>query len=300
MIANKLNFGDTIGVICPASGEKDQNFIDINLNRIKNLGFKIKEGKFLRYNSNNYLAAPDKERAEDFMNMFLDPKVKAIICYRGGYGSIRMLNYIKWDIIKHNPKIFCGYSDITLILNCLNIYTDLITFHSPMINSNFENKLTKTYFLNILMNGLKDFSIDLISLPNIKIFNEAQVKGKLCGGNLSIICSSLGTPYEINTKNKILFLEDVNEKDYSIDRMLTQLLLSNKLKNCKAFIIGHFTPNNNNEVILSLLKPLKKPILMNFPAGHDYPNITLPIGAEIYLDFFKGKIKFCNDVVNIN
>lgn len=298
MIGQRLKLGDTIGVICPASGEINTNKLEANLNQLLELGFYIKEGRYLRDN-NNYLAGSDEHRAKDFMNMFKDKDVNAIICYRGGYGSIRMMKYIDWNVVKCNPKIFCGYSDITILLNYINQVSGLITFHSPMIISNLFEPLTKKYFFNTLMYPRKTYNISLNCFSSIKIFNRKHIRGELCGGNLSLICSSLGTPYEIDTEDKILLIEDIDEAPYNVDRLLTQLLLSNKLHCCKGFIVGYFTPNNctTNKTIEDILIPLKKPIIMNFPAGHDYPNITLPIGANIAFNISEDALTICEKVV---
>lgn len=287
-ILSKLYFGDTIGVISPAGSEKN-NLIDSNLNKLKELGFKIKEGKNLR-NINNYLAGTDEERASDFMDMFKNPEIKAIICYRGGYGSIRMMPYINWNIIKRNPKIFCGFSDITLLLNYINKISHMPTFHTPMANSNLNDKTTQKYFLNLLTKS--NTTINLNKFDSIKSFNNESINGMICGGNLSMICSALGTPYDIDTNNKILLLEDVNEPIYKIDRMLTQLRMCGKLDNCLGFILGHFTPYDNNtlNLIKDIILPLNKPTILGFPSGHEYPNISLPLGANISIDFLKGII----------
>ncbi len=291
-ILKKLCIGDTIGIIAPAGCEKN-NLTDYNLKQIKDLGFKIKESTNLR-KVNNYLAGTDKERANDFMEMFNDPLVKAIFCYRGGYGSIRMMPYINWNVIKNNPKIFCGFSDITLLLNYINKILNIPTFHTPMVNSNFKDKLTKEYFLNLLTNNSDKIYLNQFS--SIKVFNKKNISASLCGGNLSMICSALSTPYDIDTTNKILLLEDVNEPIYKIDRMLTQLLLSKKLHKCSGFILGHFTPYNEDvyTLIRDILIPLNKPIIAGFPTGHDYPNISLPIGSNINLDFTTNAIYISN------
>lgn len=291
-ILDRLCIGDTIGIISPAGCERN-NLIDYNINQIKDLGFKIKEGTNLR-KINGYLAGTDKERANDFVEMFNNPLIKAILCYRGGYGSIRMMRYVNWGIIKQNPKIFCGFSDITLLLNYVNSISGAPTFHTPMANSNFKDELTKKYFLNLLTQN--NNIIDLNKFNSIKFFNQKNITGILCGGNLSMVCSALSTPYDINTTNKILLLEDINESIYKIDRMLTQLLLSKKLNKCSGFILGHFTPYNEDvySLIKEILLPLNKPIIIGFPIGHDYPNISLPIGSNISLDFNKSVIHISN------
>lgn len=279
MKIKKLKLGDTIGIIAPASGDKNE-VIDYNISSFKNLGFKVKEGKYIR-NKQDYLSASDKERAEDFMNMIKDKDVKAIFAYRGGYGSIRIIPYLDFNIIKKNPKILCGYSDLTILLNHITQKTGIPTFHGPMINSKISSdKITKESLLSILT---KENNSINIQTKNLKIINPLHFKGTLCGGNLTVLCSSIGTPYEINTRNKILMIEDINEENYSIDRLLTQLKFSGKLSSCKGFLIGHFTPYNPKtlNVILSILKPYNKPIICGIPFGHDYPNLTLPLGSTI-------------------
>ncbi|MDM0963720.1 LD-carboxypeptidase [Clostridium perfringens] len=284
----KLKVGDTIGIVSPASGDS-ADVINYNISSFKNLGFKIKEGKYLR-RKNDYLAASDKERAEDLMEMFKNKEVKAIIAYRGGYGCIRMLPYLDMGVIKKNPKILCGYSDLTVLLNYLSQKTGLITFHGPMINSKISSdEITKNSFLSLLTD---ESNLINISTRDFKVENKELFRGILCGGNLTMICSTLGTPYEINTRNKILMIEDVNEENYAIDRYLMQLKFSGKLDSCRAFLIGHFTPYNPKTIntILSILLPYKKPIIYNIPFGHDYPNITLPIGSSILFDAAKDKL----------
>lgn len=279
MKIKKLKLGDTIGIIAPASGDKNE-VIDYNISSFKNLGFKVKEGKYIR-NKQDYLSAFDKERAEDFMNMIKDKDVKAIFAYRGGYGSIRIIPYLDFNIIKKNPKILCGYSDLTILLNHITQKTGIPTFHGPMINSKISSdKITKESLLSMLT---KENNSINIQTKNLKIINPLHFKGTLCGGNLTVLCSSIGTPYEINTRNKILMIEDINEENYSIDRLLTQLKFSGKLSSCRGFLIGHFTPYNPKtlNVILSILKPYNKPIICGIPFGHDYPNLTLPLGSTI-------------------
>lgn len=279
MKIKKLKLGDTIGIIAPASGDKNE-VIDYNISSFKNLGFKAKEGKYIR-NKQDYLSASDKERAEDFMNMIKDKDVKAIFAYRGGYGSIRIIPYLDFNTIKKNPKILCGYSDLTILLNHITQKTGIPTFHGPMINSKISSdKITKESLLSMLT---KENNSINIQTKNLKIINPLHFKGTLCGGNLTVLCSSIGTPYEINTRNKILMIEDINEENYSIDRLLTQLKFSGKLSSCKGFLIGHFTPYNPKtlNVILSILKPYNKPIICGIPFGHDYPNLTLPLGSTI-------------------
>lgn len=304
MLPKKLKFGDTIGIISPASGEEEA-IIKQKINILKNFGFKIKEGKHL-YHRYGYLAGQDYQRAKDLMDMFLDKDVDAIFCFRGGYGSMRILPFIDWNLIKENPKIFLGFSDITVLLNYIYKHLDIITFHGPMVNSDLIEEYTLNSLLQNLMfgNGCYDISNpdDIACYSNFSAYCE----GILVGGNLSLICSTLGTPYEIDFKDKILFIEDVDEAPYAIDRMLTQLALSNKLNQCKGFILGQFkgctSKDSENSLTLDDIFKEKilcynKPTLMNFMCGHDIPKLTLPIGAKIALDTLNNKINVLDAVV---
>lgn len=288
---NHIPHGGTIGVVSPAS-PSDPEFIDEKIASFENLGFNIKKGKHI-YKKCGYLAGNDIERAEDIMDMFIDPSVDAIVCFRGGYGSIRVVPYLNMKAIKNHPKPFCGYSDITLLLNYISNKCDFTTFHSPMINSDFDDLITKENFINILTTSNRDFSYDLNKLNHIEVINKKDFSGHLVGGNLSMICSTIGTPYEINFKNSIILIEEINENPYVIDRLLSQMICSNKFKDCRGIILGHFTDCvlsdysksfTLDDTIIQKLHSLNIPIIKNFPSGHSYPNITLPIGCKLSYD----------------
>lgn len=304
MIGKKLNFGDTIGVISPASSEYSDKIIS-KINNLKGLGFNIKEGSHL-YDMTGHLAGSDKDRAYDLMEMFLDPDVDIIMCFRGGYGSMRLLPLIDFQKLNSINKIFIGYSDITTLLNMFYFKNNLITFHGPMVNSDFHNEFTLNSFIRTLMEGTHPYSI--YNPPHIKIdsYGTKNTTGILVGGNLSMICATIGTPYEIDFKDKILFIEDIDEPPYSIDRLLTQLILSGKLSSCRGFILGHFNgcDNINNpkshrlsEVIEDRILSLNKPTLLNVASGHDNPNLILPIGANVELDVHSQCIHVLEPVV---
>lgn len=282
-----INKNSTIGIVAPASPEENE-FINKKINDFTSLGFKIKKGNYI-YKKFNYLAGLDKERADDINDMFKDDSIDAIICLRGGYGSIRMLPYLDTKSIKKNPKPLIGYSDITLLLNYISSQCKFATFHGPMITSNFNDKITKQYFLNNIMNldNKLIYNMEDLSENNHEIWNKKDFEGKIVGGNLSLICSSIGTPYEIDTNNKILLIEDVNEYPYVVDRMLSQLFFCGKLNKVCGIIIGYFTNCDDiiNEVyIKNILKEklinLNIPIIYNLKIGHSYPNITIPIGTK--------------------
>ena len=278
-----LNKNSNLGIIAPASCD-EKIIINNNIDAFKKLNFKIKTSHHL-YDKYGYLAGKDLDRANDLNNMFADDSIDGIICLRGGYGSINTIPYLDIKCIKNNPKFFCGYSDITILLNYLSSL-GLITFHGPMVNSNFNDKITLESFISISTSNT--FTYNLSNYKNIEIINPKSFSGKMSGGNLSVICSSLGTPYEINTDNSILLIEEINEYPYAIDRMLSQLILSEKFKSCNGIILGHFKNCSLNnytksftlkEIFINKLSTLGIPIIINFPFGHDYPNLTLPIGV---------------------
>lgn len=281
-----ISYNSTIGIISPASPESNE-FIDEKIGLFSKLGFKIKKGKYL-YDNTGYLAGDDKNRAEDLNSMFADNNVDAIISFRGGYGSIRTIPYLDLKTIKKNPKVFFGYSDITLLLNYISNKCNFPTFHGPMINSNFDDIATREYFLKVILSNEKKLSYNLNDVCNddFLIKNNKDFTGKIVGGNLSIICSAIGTPYEIELEKNIVVIEDVNENPYVVDRMLSQLLSCGKLQKSSAIIVGNFTNCIGsksspiiNEVITERLSSLNQPIIYGFKLGHDYPNISIPIGS---------------------
>jgi len=291
-----LTNGSTIGIIAPASPE-DKKFINEKITLFSSIGFNIKLGKHL-YSSYGHLAGYDSERGSDITDMFLDKSVDGIMCFRGGYGSIRTLPYIDPKIIKNNPKFFCGYSDITILLNYF-AKLGLITFHGPMINSDFNDTETLKSFINISSSS-SSIAYSLNEYKDISYINPSSFSGKIVGGNLSMICSSIGTDFEINMKNSILLLEDIDEHPYSIDRMLTQLLFGRKLDSCRGIILGSFKgcdlPDSSRsltlkETILDRLGVLDIPIITGFPFGHSYPNITIPIGCNGYFSCKNKQLK---------
>ncbi|UFH64712.1 LD-carboxypeptidase [Clostridium cadaveris] len=300
MLAKKLKFGDTIGVICPASGDEKEK-ITSKIELLKSLGFNVKIGEHV-YDKYGYLAGKDINRAFDINSAFQDPSIDAIMCYRGGYGTMRMLPYVNFNLLKSNPKIFIGYSDITTLLNHVYRKNNLITFHGPMANSELKDDTLKS-LLDTLMNGDKPFSIKNPDNTQLKSYGSKSVSGIIVGGNLSLICATIGTPYEINFKDKILFIEEISEEPYSIDRMLCQLTLSNKLQQCAGFILGQFKDCSNGKelslecVLEHYIFSLNKPVIYNFMCGHNTPNLTLPIGAKATLDISGHVIEILEPIV---
>lgn len=289
-----LKKGDTVAIIAPAS-PADKNLIDSCINSLENLGLNVVVGKSCT-SEYGFLSGTDDIRANDINSMFANKSINGIFAIRGGYGCARLLNLIDFNLIKKNPKVFIGYSDITALHIAINQKSKLITYHGPMVSTELIKGLDE-YSFNYYNKFLfcNDNMIELCNpIENpIKTINPGIAEGKLIGGNLSLICSSLGTKYEINTKNKILFLEEVGEVPYKVDRMLTHLKQSGKLKDANGIILGAFTdcvaPKDKKSLSLDdifneIILPLKKPTIYNLACGHCLPTLTLPLGAKIRLD----------------
>ena len=310
----RLNAGDTIGIISPASAPPDPKNIDRSIAVLERLGFKTKLAPNARKRW-GFLAGTDRERASDVMKMFADRKVKAIICVRGGYGSGRLLPLLDYRVIRANPKIFIGYSDLTSLHSGFLVETGLISFHGPMLNSDFVHKdfpdFTLVSFLRTLMRAEPAGSIRAgYKDKTVKILRRGKASGQLIGGNISLVCSLLGTPWQPSFKNKILFFEDLDEVPYRFDRMLTQLLNAGLLQQVAGVAIGVnancFDPRAKGakeyrqtceDVFSERLLPLKVPVVVGLPFGHIPLNATIPVGARATLDAIKGDLVIDEAVV---
>lgn len=289
-----LKAGDTIGIIAPASPTTFEK-VQLAKLKIEALGFKVKLGKSC-FKSMGYLAGSDELRVEDINNMFTDKEIKGVICLRGGYGSLRLLNKIDFQLLKDNPKIFVGYSDITTLHIAINQICNMVTFHGPMavnIAEKFFNEYSRDYLIKALTSAKPMGMLTNPAGENIVKLRGGRAKGKIIGGNLSLVTSTLGTPFEIDTKGKILFLEEIGEEPYRVDRMLTQLALAGKLEDAVGFVLGDWEDCEARgteespkliEVIKDILLPFKKPILYNLQAGHCRIKLTIPFGVEAMLN----------------
>ncbi|MCX6928961.1 MAG: LD-carboxypeptidase [Verrucomicrobia bacterium] len=299
--------GDTIGIIAPASAAPDPKTIDHAVAFLEQLGFKPKLAPNVRRRW-GFLAGNDRERASDLMKIFADRKVKAIICVRGGHGASRLLPRLDYQAIRANPKIFIGYSDITSLHCAFLVKSNLVCFHGPMLSSDFVKqgfpKFTLQSFLRTLTHPLAPGSIlDGYKQKTVTILRRGTVSGSLVGGNLTMLCAMLGTPYQPCFKNRILFFEDLDELPYRFDRMLTQLLNAGLLQQVAGIAIGVNAnckdPKARNaredrqtleDVLKERLLPLKVPVVAGLPFGHIPFNATLPIGVHATLDAVKGDL----------
>lgn len=294
-----LKIGDTIGIIAPSSPFSKYNLEEIEMG-FKDLGYKVKFGKSLRRRYKGYLSGEDKIRAKDIEDMFLDKEVSGIICIRGGYGTPRILDMIDYDIIKSNPKFFVGFSDITALHVAFNQKANLATIHGVMAGSVLEwDSFTYKSLLDSINMSHK---LEISNPRNEKIItiSDGSCEGKLIGGNLSLLVSTIGSNYEVNTKGKIIFIEEVGESIYKIDRMLTQLGLSGKFDDCEGIIFGDFCDckkeENDEFTIEEILKDrvekYNKPCIYNLKSGHCMPMITIPFGIKCKLDANNQTVQF--------
>ncbi len=279
-----------MGVVAPA-GPVDPEHLEKGLKVIERMSFVPLLGRHVSART-GFLAGSDENRAQDLMDMFVNPDVKAIFCARGGYGVNRVIPLLNPGVIRKNPKIIVGASDITLLLLYLQQKCSLVAFHGPMVAGNFGRhamKKTKKQFQNLLM-GEADGK-KLLS-PQAKVLRPGVAEGKLAGGCLTLLCRSLGTPYEIETRNKLLLIEDVNEPPYKIDGMLWQLKAAGKFRNIKGIILGEMvncgSPKEKKKSLEAIYKDVfdacSVPILHNFPVGHGKEMWTFPIGVDATLD----------------
>ena len=295
-----LKLGDTIGIIAPASPTTKEK-VKKSCDKLNEMGFRVKIGKSV-YERYGYLSGTDDIRAADINDMFEDKKVKGIICIRGGYGTPRILDLIDYEIINNNPKVFVGYSDITALHIAINQKSDLVTFHGPMVASDMIEGFSIFSRDNLLKSIMNKEPISKISNPEgeeILTINGGIADGIIIGGNLSLIVDTIGTPYEINTMDKILFIEEIGEQPYNIDRMLNQLRLSGKLQEAKGIILGDFNncetenPEENlilEQIINDQIKSIGKPTIYNLQAGHCNPMLTLPFGVKVRLNADKKEL----------
>lgn len=299
--AKALKPGDTIGIIAPASPTARQN-VYLSKKALEEMGFKVKIGESC-YETYGYLAGKDELRAKDLNDMFRDKKVDGVICLRGGYGTLRILNMIDYEVIRKNPKVFVGYSDITAVHVALNQRCELVTFHGPMTASNMIGGFNKYSYKSLFKAVGSTEVVGELRNPGgekVKVINKGTAEGKIIGGNLTLITSTLGTKFEIDTKGKILFLEEIEEKPYKIDRMLTELLLAGKLQQVNGIVLGDWKDckADKGERSLSLMKvfeeiikPLGIPIIYNVKSGHCSPMMTLPMGVKAKINGNTGKLE---------
>lgn len=294
-----LEKGDTIGLVATSGPLRNIKIEEIKY-ELNKLGYNVKIGRTCYSSYKGYLSNQDEIRAIDLERMFLDKSVDAIMCIRGGYGSTRILDLIDFAIIRDNPKIFIGFSDVTALHICINQISGLMTYHGIMAASIKKwDKFTYKSLINAL-NFQNELIIENPNDEDLKSLTTGEASGILTGGNLSLLISTLGTKYEINTKDKILFIEEIGEYTYKIDRMLNHLYMCNKFNDCKGVIFGEFTnckkAYEDEEEVIDIIREIamkvNKPIMYNLKSGHCIPMVTIPLGIECTMNCNKNLIKF--------
>jgi muramoyltetrapeptide carboxypeptidase len=299
----RLKSGDTIGLVSPASSinKSDLKYIKFQLAQ---LGLKVKNSAVV-LNEYGYLAGSDFDRANDIHRMFADPSVQGILATNGGWGSGRILSLLDYNLIQNHPKVILGYSDITALLLGIYSQTQLVTFHG-LVGISFWNPFSVEYWQRLLYQGEQIFFQNPTRVQ-VETIHPGTARGRLIGGNLSIISALVGTPYLPNMNNNILFVEDIGEDIYRIDRMLNHLKLSGILNQLSGFIFGQCTRCTKGEgnepsltlwqVLLDQIKPLGIPAWYGSMIGHIQDQFTLPIGIEVEINAETGTIQMLESAV---
>lgn len=284
----RLNKGDTVALMAPAGAIFNGDTVTKATAALEAMGFRVKIGETATKKF-GYLAGDDQFRAQEFMKFLMDKEVKAIVALRGGWGCARMLKYLDLTLIIDNPKVICGFSDITTLLLALYKQTGLVTFHGPVGNSTWEG-LTTESFLDVVQHAKAPYTM---TNAGIRVISEGFGSGILLGGNLSIICSLIGTAYLPDFTNSILFLEETEEEPYRVDRLLTQLAMAGILDKLSGLVFGVCAkcepeePEKSftlDEVLDQHFKNRKYPVITGFSIGHVRDKFTLPIGIAAQLD----------------
>ncbi len=302
---NRLKPGDTVGLVLPATAAFEADEIQFAKEQMEAIGFKVVIGKHA-FDKWGYFAGHDRDRADDINQMFADDTVNGVVCYTGGWGSPRVLPYLDYDLIRRKPKVLIGYSDITALLNAVHKKTGLITFHGPVGGSTFD-PFTLDNFRKVVMTaepaGLLPTPSkkpnELIDRTNrILKIAPGKATGPLIGGNLTMIATLMGTPYQPDTTGAIFFLEDVHEEPYRIDRMLTTLALGGMFDKAAGIVFGRCSDCGIKGPSLSLEEILRDrfgslpiPAISGLSFGHIEQKLVLPIGARATLDADGGTLR---------
>jgi len=306
-----LKQGDKVAIVAPSSPISEHT-LGQSVDSIRVLGLEPVVFPSCTM-SHGYLSGKDMDRARDINNAFADTHLKGIFCLRGGYGATRILPMLDYEMIRKNPKVFVGYSDITAFHLAFNQICGFTTFHGPMPNTDYSKM--DAFSLKSLTNNLfSDKPTGIAENPPNEIIETicpGRAQGRVTGGNLSLLQGTLGSPFEVDTSGKILFIEEVGERPYRLDKALTALALAGKFQDCEGIILGTFAeceePESQDEqsgssiasdslslaqIFDEVVKPFQKPAILNFRAGHIYPQLTIRMGSMVKLDAASGIVEF--------
>jgi muramoyltetrapeptide carboxypeptidase len=300
-----LRAGDTVGIVTLGS-PRDAETINARIQFLENMGFRVVVGEYV-FSSMGFVAATPQQRAADLMRLFENPEVRAIIPVRGGSGVADILQYLDFSVINRNPKIITGYSDITVLLNALYSWADLITFHSLLLLDfrpttpayNFDQFFTAT---STLLSPR-----ELLNPPEMPLLSRVpgNVTGEIVGGNLTSFMDTLGTPLEVDTRGKILFIEETHEAASRVYRFLSHLIRAGKIDDCAGIIMGECSNcelaygKSYEDLITEVMVPLAKPLMSNLASGHGYYKMAIPIGAVANLNTFDNTLTVLEPTVSM-
>lgn len=297
----KLQKGATIGLVCPSSPISAQRREQC-IRALEDLGYKVKAAANLTENHGGYMAGSGKTRGQWINKMFSDPEVDAVFCVRGGDGGSRCMEYIDLDVVRKNPKIFLGYSDVTSLHLYFNQNAGLVTFHGPMVSSNIvdgcDEETARALF--DALSGEGDYVFTNPPASPVRVMKEGRATGPLTGGNLSLLSAAMGTPYEMDARGKIIFIEEVAEPVTKIEKWCYQLRNAGKFRDCRGVLLGQLTDINNKfmpeytalDCISEILADYDIPVMYDLQSGHGRPMITLPLGSLCTMDTASGYIGF--------
>jgi muramoyltetrapeptide carboxypeptidase len=300
----RLKPGDSVAIVAPAGPIEHRDSLNSGISALEKFGFRVQFEERI-FQSFRYLAGSDADRAEELMLAFEDSEIRAILALRGGYGCSRLMPFLHERRFRSSPKLFMGFSDLTTLHMYFRRRFGWITIHGPMaVTLGRMNSDQESHLYSLLTDP--DFRPSL-RFPQLESWKPGIAEGVLAGGCLSIVTASIGTPYEIKTEGKILFLEDQGEPPYRLDRMLTHLRLSGKLKGISGLLLGDFidcdpVQGDKNgftakQVLKNILEDLDVPIMAGFPAGHGNANWALPLGLKVRLDTDSHTLEFLDSAV---
>jgi muramoyltetrapeptide carboxypeptidase len=300
-----LRRGERVGLVAPSS-PFDHEALEAGIRFLESEGFLVKHQADLLERRKGFLAGDDQERADELRRMFEDPEVRAVFVVRGGYGAQRILDKLDPALIRSHPKIFLGYSDATCLLTFLLQAARLVCFHGPVVNEMGNlSDVTRDCLLRLLTRAEP---LGPIPAGDIRWIRTGLAQASIVGGNLSLMCSTLGTPWEVETAGRILLLEDRGEKPYRVDRMLVQLKQAGKLSSISGLLFGEFQASRAGEpegkereamdrVLEENTRDLDVPVVCGLPVGHGEHNVPLPLGVPAEIDGREGRVSILQPAV---